>query len=229
MRLKYYKRAIGQIKHKKQIALLFLSLFLFGSVLVYFVKDVIPTVKTLCENKAIAIAVTITNETIQKYMVDVNYNDIVNLTYDNNGNLIAMTANTSKMNKLSAGIIYEIQQTLSSLETTSVKIPLGKLFGLSMFSGYGPSISVKILPAGNVKAEFTTNFSAEGINQTKHAVNINVETYITIVAPFTSDTMVSKNTIKVAETVLIGNIPDTYYNIEGIQDFDKSDVTEFMN
>lgn len=229
MRLKYYKRAIGQIKHKKQIALLFLSLFLFGFVLVYFVKDVIPTVKTLCENKAMAIAVTITNETIQKYMVDVNYNDIVNLTYDNNGNLIAMTANTSKMNKLSAGIIYEIQQTLSSLETTSVKIPLGKLFGLSMFSGYGPSISVKILPAGNVNAEFTTNFSAEGINQTKHAININVETYITIVAPFTSDTMVSKNTIKVAETVLIGNIPDTYYNIEGIQDFNKSDVTEFMN
>lgn len=229
MRLKYYKRAIGQMKHKKSIAFLIFLIIIFLIATIYFVRDVVPTIKTLCENKAMAIAVTITNETIQQYMLDVDYTDIINLTYDNNGNLIAMTANTSKMNKLSAGIIYEIQHKLSNLEVTSVKIPLGKIFGFSMFSGYGPNVLVKILPAGNVKAEFTTFFSAEGINQTKHTVNINVATQITIVAPFISDTMVSENTIKVAETVLIGNIPDTYYNIEGIQDFDKSDATEFMN
>ena len=39
-----------------------------------------------------------------------------------------------------------------------------------------------------------------------------------IVAPFTSERVEVVNHVNVAETVLIGDVPDTFYNLEGLDE-----------
>ncbi|MBR5227675.1 MAG: sporulation protein YunB [Clostridia bacterium] len=216
MRYKFYKRIWGQMRHKRLIAFLFVLLTITIYATMYIKNGIMPTIKTICESRAQAIALTISSEVIEAHMNEFNYDTLMNLNYNDSGKLMTISANITEMNKLSNQIIKEIQGKLLVIEESIVQIPLGKLLGWSIFSGYGPEMSIKIIPAGNVSADFKTEFAAQGINQTKHTVYIEIITGITVIAPFTSDVIESKNVLTVAETVIIGDIPDTYLELPNV-------------
>lgn len=214
MRFKFYKLAIGQMKNKKLIAL-FTVIFVLVSYLAFNIKkEIIPAIKTICESRAEAVALTVTSEVIEKHMTDFKYSKLMELSYGENGKLTTISANISEMNKLSATIAKEIQENLIASEDVIVEIPIGKLLGWSIFSGYGPKINIKLIPTGNVEADFKTEFMSQGINQTKHTVYIDINTSVNIIAPFTSEAIVSNSTLTVAETVIVGDIPSTYLSVE---------------
>ena len=48
------------------------------------------------------------------------------------------------------------------------------------------------------------------------------------VAPFLSEKINYSNDVIIAENVIIGNIPQTYYNIQGIENLDKSDTLNML-
>lgn len=216
MRFKFYKLAIGQMKNKKLIAL-FTVIFVLVSYLAFNIKkEIIPAIKTICESRAEAVALTVTSEVIEKHMTDFKYSKLMELSYEENGKLTTISANISEMNKLSATIAKEIQENLIASQDVIVEIPIGKLLGWSIFSGYGPKINIKLIPTGNVEADFKTEFVSQGINQTKHTVYIDIDTSVNIIAPFTSEAIVSNSTLTVAETVIVGDIPSTYLRVEDI-------------
>lgn len=218
MRYKFYKLAIGQMRNKKLIAFFTVMFVLASYIVINIKKEIIPTIKTICESRAEAVALTVTSEIIEKHMTDFKYNKLMELSYGENGKLTTITANISEMNRLSAVIVKEIQKELLNTGDVKVEIPLGKLLGWSIFSGYGPKINIKLIPAGNVEADFKTEFVSQGINQTKHTVYIDINTSVNIIAPFTSDAIVSNSTLTVAETVIVGDIPNTYLLMEDIDD-----------
>lgn len=226
MRYKYYKRMIGQMRHKKLIAFFILVFLILILCLTYVRTDIIPTIKTICESKAQAIALTVTTETIEDYMDEFKYESLMDIKYSETGKVSTISANATQMNKLSAKIVNEVQEKIGKVNDITVKIPIGKVFGWSIFSGYGPNIGIKIVPTGNVDAEFKTEFCAQGINQTKHTIYIQINTYVTIVAPFTSDAIESISVLTVAETIIIGDIPETYYNIEGLENVSESGIAD---
>lgn len=213
MRYKFYKRILGQMRYKRLFAFFFVAVIVLLYIGLYIKNEMIPTIQTICESRAQAIALTISSEVIDAHMEEFDYDTLMNLNYNETGKLMTISANITEMNKLSAQIIKEIQQKLLLVDETIVEIPLGRLLGWSIFSGYGPDMSIKIIPAGNVTADFKTEFTAQGINQTKHTVYIEIVTGITIVAPFTSDVIKSRSILTVAETVIIGDIPQTYLQL----------------
>ena len=87
---------------------------------------------------------------------------------------------------------------------------------------------VKIMPVGTVNTEYKTEFISTGINQTRHRVFLEIKSKMTIVAPFTNKTVEVVNNVDVAETVLIGDVPDTFYNLQGINDFTTDDTMNMM-
>lgn len=221
MRFKFYKLAIGQMKNKKLIAL-FTVIFVLVSYLAFNIKkEIIPAIKTICESRAEAVALTVTSEVIEKHMTDFKYSKLMELSYGENGKLTTISANISEMNKLSATIAKEIQENLIASQDVIVEIPIGKLLGWSIFSGYGPKINIKLIPTGNVEADFKTEFVSQGINQTKHTVYIDINTSVNIIAPFTSETIVSNSTLTVAETVIVGDIPSTYLTMENVDELSR--------
>lgn len=135
----------------------------------------------------------------------------------NLGKIIAIHANIIELNKLSSDISYRIQEKLNNLDKVSVEIPIGRMIGLNMFSGYGPDVNIKLVPMGNIETKFNTEFISQGINQTKHTIYMNIQSIITVVAPFIGSSVSCNSTVTIAETIIIGDIPETYYNVEGLE------------
>ena len=91
---------------------------------------------------------------------------------------------------------------------------------------YGPQIDVKILPGGNVSAIFKTEFASSGINQTVYRVYLDVKSNISIATPFVAKTSEITSYISIAEVVIVGGVPQTYYNLEGMK---PNDTTKLMS
>ena len=77
------------------------------------------------------------------------------------------------------------------------------------YSTYNRSL-LPLLAVGSADASLRNAFSAAGINQTRHQILLHVDVYTGILLPgFTASTKVS-NEIAVAETVIVGSVPETY-------------------
>ena len=67
---------------------------------------------------------------------------------------------------------------------------------------------------GSSSAYFENEFVSAGLNQTKHNIVLHIDVYVSILLPgFTTATKVS-NSFTVAETVIVGSVPDTYTSFQ---------------
>lgn len=93
----------------------------------------------------------------------------------------------------------------------------GSFTGISLLAGRGPGIKIKISSVGNVETDLKSEFISQGINQTLHRVYLQVKCEVSILTPFENITRDITNQVLIAENVIIGKIPSTYYNLEGIE------------
>lgn len=199
---------------------LFSILFAFNTV----TKYIEPTLMELCSVRAESIGISISNEVVEEVMRDIGYLDLIILDRNEEGKILALRANVIEMNRIASEISMGIQEKNDELEASYIKIPIGNFTGNNLLAGRGPSIEVKIIPTGTVNIEFKTEFLSTGINQTRHRVFLEIKSKMGIVAPFTSKRVEVINEVNVAETVLIGDVPMTYYNLEGIEGLTTDDT-----
>lgn len=228
MRFKYYRRLFGQMNVRRSFAFIIFFLLSILGVAILCMRSISPVIEVACKSKAKAVALQITEETVKEFLSNVEYESLINLTYNNEGKIVGIHANIIQMNKLSSGIAYKIQDRLTNMERVDVDIPLARLIGANIFSGYGPTMKIKVVPFGNIVADFKTDFVSVGINQTRHTIYIDIICAVTIIAPFNVDSVTTSSTVTVAETVIVGDIPETYYNIEGLKDASELGILDAM-
>lgn len=216
MRLKYYLLTLRQMKLKKS----FVFLLILVCLIIYFVyvinKRVEPVIKSLCDITAKNIALNVTNETVNDYIKTITYDSLIITKQDSSGKIVSIDANVMEMNRLSTNISSSINDKISNIGAQKIRLPLGSILNLGLLSGYGPNIGINVIPNGTVNAQFKSEFTETGINQTRHRIYIEITTSMYIVAPFFADTQTYTNDITVAETILVGNTPSTYYNLNGL-------------
>ena len=140
----------------------------------------------------------------------VDYNVLIHLEKDETGRVAALESNMAAFNRLRSQIADEILRRLSEVSTSELSIPVGTLTGSTLLAGRGPCIRVRMQAVGSTDASLRNAFSAAGINQTRHQILLSVDVYTSILLPgFTASTKVS-NEIAVAETVIVGSVPETY-------------------
>ena len=228
MRLKYYMLTFRQMKLKKSFVF-FIYVFLVVILFLFIINMVIvPTLEPLINTNVKVLALNAINETIKNNMSSLEYDDFVTIQKDENGNIDSIKANVNKINLLSSKLSTDIQNYITNTETLKVKYPLGNLVGIKLISGFGPDFNVKIVPDGIIEIKFKSNFESTGINQTKHSIYLSINANMMCVAPFLSEKINYSNDVIIAENVIIGNIPQTYYNIQGIENLDKSDTLNML-
>ena len=87
-------------------------------------------------------------------------------------------------------------------------------------------IHIKISSIGNVKTDLKSEFSSKGINQTLHRVYLLVDCEVNILTPFDNIEKRITNQVLIAENVIVGHIPETYYNLEGLSQEDAMEVMQ---
>lgn len=190
------------------LLLVFLLLF------VVVERNLKPTILAIAEAKARLIATEAINNAIhQKVVTDVDYKDLIYVHKDNRGRIVLMQPNTVKINKLASDTTLEVQGTLEKLPTTGFKIPVGQVLGSQLLASYGPKIKVTIFPVGTVRVEVEDEFTEAGINQTRHRLYLEVLTNIKIVVPLVSTYVKVTTQVPVAETIIVGEVPTSYFKV----------------
>ena len=102
-----------------------------------------------------------------------------------------------------------------ALDTSDIGIPLGSLFLPEFLAGKGPKLPVKILVIRNSEADFYSEFSEAGINQTLHQLNMEVFLDVTVLVLGSTTEFTISSHMVVAETVIVGDVPETYLQTGG--------------
>lgn len=203
------------------IILFTISIFVSFITITHYIE---PTLIELCRVRAESIGISNANKVVERVMRDVGYLDLIILDRDEAGKILALRANVIEMNRIASEISLAIQEQNNEIETTHVSIPIGNFTGNSLLAGLGPKIKVKIIPTGTVNIEFKTEFLSSGINQTRHRIYLEIKSKMGIVAPFVSKRVEVVNEVNIAETVLIGEVPETYYNLESVEEVTTDDT-----
>lgn len=141
---------------------------------------------------------------------DFTYERLITFEKDNDGKITAVKSNMPEFNRLQAKILDRVLERISDVSTRDLSIPLGSLTGSTLLAGRGPMITVKMQSVGSSTAWLENQFVSAGINQTKHQILLNVDVYVSILLPgFSTATKVS-NSFVVAETVIVGSVPQSY-------------------
>lgn len=142
-----------------------------------------------------------------------SYDDMVSVQQDEAGRITALQSNVVAANLLRSKVVSSVLEHVSNLDVRDFDVALGSLFDVDLFSGRGPSLKVRTIRVGTVEAEFESVFSSAGINQTKHQIILNIAVPVTVlIAASTVKTEVTVS-VCVAETVIVGQVPDTYLGL----------------
>ena len=150
---------------------------------------------------------------------DLEYSDLVDVVYDGMGNVQLISPNSVKLNRLARDLQNVSQNNVEMISEQYVYVPVGAFSGSILLSGIGPEIPVRMLPIGSVSSEYYSIFENVGINQTRHAIYVNVKANVSLVLPIYSETVEAVVSVLVCENVIMGKIPDVYVNGENEKDY----------
>lgn len=208
----------GTIKRKnkaKIIIIIVVNLMLFNIFIYTLNKIITPTVMAVADAEMRAKAMEIINSDILKeYSKQFNYDDIIHFEKDNDGNITMLKADTLKMNKIAADVALNSQQELKKLGSTGIKVPTGYIFQNNILAELGPKVSIKMEPIGYMETRYQSQFESAGINQTRHKIYVQVYAKLRVMIPTKNDEIEVKREVPIAETIIVGKIPDTSINLD---------------
>ena len=153
-----------------------------------------------------------------------SYDELFTIEKDKNGNITMIKSNINAINEIISDVAVKIQNEINNKGRDNVKIALGSFTGLKLLSGRGPAVKLEISSIGNVQTDLRSEFKAQGINQTLHRVYLEVECEVSVLTPFENITTKITNQVLLVENVIVGNIPNTYYNLEGLDNNNMIDI-----
>lgn len=181
----------------------FVMLFMF-----YFVNPIIVDTGKAEIKEKFAFCVNAAVEDIMKGTI--TYEDLISVVTDSKGKIVLLQANSIQINSLSRKLIDRSYKELMQNLSGTLKIPLGSFTGIPILNGLGPMVEVSATPYAAIKCKFLSQFISAGINQTVHKIYLSVDSEISMVFPFSKVVANEKSDVLVSESLIIGEIPDTY-------------------
>ena len=214
--IRYYRQRVPLLTPTQKGHIL-LTLLLLG--LLALIIQASSFLKQLSREIALSDAIDLTtitiNETIHRKMAESNFDDnyFVSFEKDNEGNITAISTNMARVNSFSSEVLSEIVRSCANGEL-NIRVPVGNLMGSNILLGKGPEVPVDIIMLTSSYTDFRNELVSAGINQTKHQIILEVVVDIDVLLPWeTSNTRVVSETL-IAETVVVGRVPETYVNTE---------------
>ena len=191
---------------------------------VFIINAINPIIDRISINEVQNKVTRITNNEAQKIMQDYQYNDLVTVVTDNDKNISMIQANTNTINKVASSISMNIVDELKENTNSNIRIYLGTLFGITLLSGTGPRIIVKISNTGNINTSLKSEFSSAGINQTLHRIYLEINMNVSILTPYHSIISNTKSQVLLGESIIVGNVPESYYYLNSGETLEPSDI-----
>lgn len=174
--------------------------------------------RTLSTDLAVSMAqdavVAAVAEIVKKEIVNTteSHGSLTTLEKNAAGEISAVTANVAALNALAGDILLAVTNAAAE-NNIEISIPIGSLTGSSLLLSRGPRIRVQVQVLGSTFTGFQTDIASIGINQTRHRIVLELRENITLLMPWHAVETTVITDIPVAETIIVGKVPDSYLNI----------------
>ena len=178
-----------------------------------------PMIAELAATQVDNQASNVINEAIDEEIIagNIDYDSIIVTEKDEKGNVTALRANIAHVNRLKTTILNRIDSKLKDMSVETLGIPVGNIILPELFSGSGPQLPVRVLAVRKSDAIFHNDFEEAGINQTLHRITIEINVTITVLTLTGTQNIEVDSSVVAAETVIVGTVPTTYIDLEGIK------------
>lgn len=190
------------------------------------IKAITPIIERQCKVIAKSTASEYANQVCNKAMENLTYEDLCTIDRDSEGRIRLISLNVVNVNKLNSQIALEIQEKLNDSTSSKFYIRLGSFTGSKLLSGRGPNVEVRMSTIGSVTTGIKSEFEETGINQTLHKIYIDINCNVSLLSPFKDIDEQITAQVLLSETVISGDIPDSYYDLEGMS---PEDTMNMMN
>ena len=224
----YYRRRWDRHVLRRTLALLSVAALLTAALLA--TRQLRPLLTSLATTRVSNTVNRIVSEAVTEAIDsgELRYDRLISFEKDTEGRVTAVHSDMAAFNRLQSAILDIILTRVDQVSARELSIPVGTLTGSALLAGRGPRISVRMESVGSSTAWFENDFASAGINQTKHQIVLNIDVVVRILLPgFTTATKVS-NAVTVAETIIVGSVPETYTYFSTAPDTYEEDLKDYI-
>ena len=151
------------------------------------------------------------NDAVLRALGDGQYDSLVTVVQNDAGRVSSIQTDALQINVLK-GRICEAACGALAARTLTAAIPVGSLTGLDILAGRGFALHVPVRTAGYAAADVQSVFSDAGVNQTVHRLMLTVHAEVCLSMAKTQKTQTLAYEVCIAETVIVGDVPQFYAN-----------------
>lgn len=181
-------------------------------------KQMVRHMTEICEYKGRQTATAAIGRAVDGCLAG-DQGEYIDIVRDDEGRIIMLDADPAKINKLENDLKTDINDSLSRVEDNSMHVPLGTLTGITALSGRGPDVGIRLHQIGAVDVELKNSFVSTGLNQTRYSLKLTVSAELSAILPGHSTDITVQDEYIISETVIVGELPDTYVADPEYSDF----------
>ncbi len=191
-----------------------------GLILLFFMvlsSQLRPVIRTMAVSKVTNLISSISAAAVDDSLDDLQmeYSSFIIMERNGDGSVVSLSGNIQASSRFKRQVVDSLVNRLENIDADELGIPIGTLTGRLLLSGLGPEIRVNIQTVGDVTANFESSFSNAGVNQTMHRITLELTIIIYLVIPGEVVPVTVEESVPVAETVVMGEVPETYVQLDG--------------
>lgn len=204
-------------KRQQLLRILCITFLLLSALILCIQARFIPMVRRIVAIQIDDKTSDIVNEVIGDEIQSggLRYDSIVLLQTDAEGNVTALSTDMAEANRIRSRLLAEISERVSQLDEETVGIPVGNVICPTLFSGHGGYLPVKVVSLENASAEFRSQFTQAGLNQTLHQIIMDVRVDLMVMSPAGVMNITVATEVPAAQTVIVGTVPQTVIAMTG--------------
>lgn len=189
-----------------------LALIIYNCVSAYMVM--IRTVRAVAQSQMEDVANKAIHYAIAEVSEEFDYGSVVRIERGSDGAIQSLSLDTAVSNKIKSEIAIKVMNYLNNSDNYDISVPIGNFCGSEFLSGIGPGVKFRIVPFNIARIDFESKFSSAGINQVLHTLSVRVDVEIGALLPGFEEISNLTSSAVVAQTVVMGDVPETYLNIQ---------------
>lgn len=170
-----------------------------------------PQLHALAAMQALQVEEHAMNDAVLRALGDGQYDTLVTVVQNDAGRVSSIQTDALQINVLK-GRISEAACGALAAHTLTAAIPIGSLTGLDILAGRGFALHVPVRTAGYAVSDVQSVFSDAGVNQTVHRLMLTVHAEVCLSMAKTQKTETLAYEVCIAETVIVGEVPQFYAN-----------------
>lgn len=209
-----------KFRSRRRLPSAFLPIVLAGVISVAFFRylslQMKPLIVTMATSKTVnLISMAVSEETDNSITeMQLTYRDFVDMEVNESGQVSSLSFRMSEGTSFKRAVIQQLAARLEGIDPDDLAIPIGNLTNVLWFSSMGPSVRIRVQSVGDVTAEYRNEFTSSGVNQTRHAVYLDISVTVYLLIPGETVQVSTTESVCVAETIIVGEVPDTYLNLQ---------------